>query len=100
MARGAQGAAQSRRGMLRLLGGGGGAAALALGLAGCGGAGGPESGPGAAATGPAAGGAKQTQFTYMARIGVQADHFDAFAKKFTEQYPNIKYVPQHIAGNE
>jgi multiple sugar transport system substrate-binding protein len=45
-------------------------------------------------------GGKQTQFTYTARIGVQADHFDAFAKKFVEQYPNIKYVPQHIAGNE
>jgi multiple sugar transport system substrate-binding protein len=52
----------------------------------------------AAQAAPASG--KQTQFTYTARIGVQADHFDAFAKKFMAQYPNIKYVPQHIAGNE
>jgi multiple sugar transport system substrate-binding protein len=52
----------------------------------------------AAQAAPASG--KSTQFTYTARIGVQADHFDAFAKKFMAQYPNIKYVPQHIAGNE
>jgi multiple sugar transport system substrate-binding protein len=52
----------------------------------------------AAQAAPASG--APTQFTYTARIGVQADHFDAFAKKFMQQYPNIKYVPQHIAGNE
>src|SRR5579884_3684453 len=39
---------------------------------------------------------KQTQVTFTARIGVQADHYDAFGKKFMEKYPNIKYVPQHV----
>jgi multiple sugar transport system substrate-binding protein len=63
----------------------------------------PTPAPAAATATPAAQAqptGKQTQFTYTARIGVQADHFDAFAKKFMEQNPNIKYVPQHIAGNE
>ena len=51
----------------------------------------------AAAAKPAA---KQTQFTYQARIGVQAEHFDHFGKLFMEKYPHIKYVPQHIPGTE
>jgi len=44
--------------------------------------------------------AKETSFTYTARIGVQADHFDAFAKTFMAKYPNIKYVAQHVPSAE
>lgn len=51
----------------------------------------------AAAAKPAA---TQKQFTYTARIGVQADHFDTFAKKFMAQYPNIKYTPLHVPDTE
>ncbi|TAK22146.1 MAG: sugar ABC transporter substrate-binding protein [Chloroflexota bacterium] len=57
----------------------------------------PATAPPAAAPKPAS---KETQFTYTARIGVQADHFDAFAKTFMEKYPHIKYVPQHVPSAE
>jgi multiple sugar transport system substrate-binding protein len=59
--------------------------------------------PAAAASTPAAqpaAGTKATQFTYTARIGVQQEHFDAFAKTFMEKYPNIKYIPQHVPSAE
>lgn len=47
----------------------------------------------AASTNPST---KQTQFTFTARIGVQADHYDAFGKLFMQAHPNIKYVPHHV----
>jgi len=40
--------------------------------------------------------AKQTQFTFTARIGVQADYYNAFGKLFMQAHPNIKYVPEHV----
>src|SRR5688572_14545239 len=101
----------SRRSLLAALGAGVGAVALAA----CGAAATPTSAPAkpsepakpaagaAAATVPAASAkpaSKETQFTFTARIGVQQEHFDAFAKTFTEKHPNIKYVPQHVPSAE
>jgi multiple sugar transport system substrate-binding protein len=107
----------SRRSLLAALG----AAAGTVALAACGAAATPTSAPAKASepaktgdaakpaagagatTAPAAGAkpaTKETQFTFTARIGVQQEHFDAFAKTFMEKHPNIKYVPQHVPSAE